>query len=164
MATVSDKLTSMINEQINAEFESAYLYLEMANFYAEKGFTGISSWFNVQAKEEVEHATKFIGYLTQEEKKVILTDIKATKIVFKDLREPLVEQLDHERLVTKLIYGLVGQAEEDKDYRSLSFLKWYVDEQTEEEEHSRNMIEHYDLIKDDVTALLKWDAELGKRE
>lgn len=164
MATVSEKLVDLINKQITAEFESAYLYLGMSQYYEEKGFVGLGAWFLKQAKEENEHALKFIAYLNQEDKKVVLADIHAPKEVYKDLREPLVEQLKHEELVTSLIYGLVAQAEKDKDYRSISFLKWYVDEQTEEEEHSRILIEQYDFLKGDVAALLKWDHELGERK
>lgn len=164
MATVSKELVGMINKQITAEFESAYLYLGMSQYYEEEGYTGLGAWFLKQAEEENEHALKFIAYLNQEEKKTVLEDIRAPKEVYKDLREPLVEQLKHEELVTSLIYALVEQAEKDKDYRSLSFLKWYVDEQTEEEEHSRLLIEQYDKVKNDVSALLKWDHELGERK
>ena len=164
MATVSEKLVALINKQITAEFESAYLYLGMSQYYEEEGFAGLGAWFFKQATEQNEHAVKFINYLNQEEKKVILEDIHAPKEVYKDLREPLVEQLKHEELVTSLIYALVEQAEKDKDYRSLSFLKWYVDEQTEEEEHSRLLIQQYDMLKGDVAALLKWDHELGERK
>lgn len=153
----------MINDQIQAEFESAYLYLGMSQFYEEKGFTGLAAWFQKQASEENEHALKFIAYLNQEEKKVVLKDIHAPKEVYEKMDEPLKKQLAHEELVTSLIYGLVSQAEADKDYRSLSFLKWYVDEQTEEEEHSRDLINQFEMMKGDVAALLKWDHELGKR-
>lgn len=164
MAEISKTLAEMINKQINAEFESAYLYLGMSNYYIGRGFIGLGSWFATQAKEENEHAEKFIAYLNQEGHKVILSDIKAPKEEYGDLREPLVKQLAHEQGVTALIYALVNQAEKDKDYRSLSFLKWYVDEQTEEEAHSRDLILQYDFMKDDVAALLRWDKTLGKRD
>lgn len=164
MAEVSEKLVKLINEQINAEFASAYIYLDIENFYVEKGLNGFAAWFKMQAKEEVEHAEKFIAYLHQEGKKVVLTDIKAPKNNFNTLKDPLDLQLEHEQYVTSLIYGLVAQAEADKDYRSLSFLKWYVDEQTEEEEHSRNLISAFELYGNDPASLMKLDKELSERK
>lgn len=163
MAKVSEKLIQLINEQIRAEYESAYIYLEIANYYEEQGWYGFAGWFNKQYKEEVEHAEKFIKYVHEQGYKVVLEDIRAPKNTYKDLREPLAKQLEHEELVTSLIYGLMDQAVADKDYRSQSFLKWYVDEQTEEEEHSHELIELYDRYSVDPIGMIKLDKKLGKR-
>lgn len=161
---MSNKMVDLINAQINAELASAYIYQNIENYYEEKGLLGFAAWFKKQTQEEIEHAEKFIAYLHEEGKKVVLSDIKAPHDVFADAEEPLKLQLKHEEYVTSLIYGLVEQATEDKDYRSLSFLKWFVDEQTEEEAHSRGLIDAYELYGKDPASLMKLDHELGERK
>lgn len=164
MATISKKLAALINEQINAELYSAYLYQDIANYYYAEKLIGFSKWFDKQAEEELEHAKKFIEYLRENGHAVVLKDVKAPKNAFKTIRDGLALQLTHEEAVTALIYKIMDQAVEDKDYRSQNFLKWYVDEQTEEEAHSHELLEKFDLYGSDVAILYKLDKELGERK
>lgn len=163
MAKVSKELVAMINEQINAELESAYIYLEITNYYRFKGMNGFANWFTKQYKEEMEHAEKFMHYLHQEGEQVVLKDVRAPKHEFKSDREPLELQLGHEELVTSLIYKLMDKALEEKDYRTESLLRWYVDEQTEEEEHARDLLEMYDVYAKDNIGLIRMDEKLAQR-
>lgn len=161
---ISEKTTALINEQINAELASAYLYQGIAEYYAFAGYVGFAKWFKAQAKEEVEHAEKFIDYLEEQGKKVLLSDIKApSNEEYRDLREPLEIQLTHEEHVTALIYGIVAQAKEERDYGTERFLDWYVKEQVEEEANARALLGEYDLAKEHGE-VLHLDSKLGKRE
>jgi len=164
MAEISKAMSDLINRQIQAELESSYLYQSMVSFYEEKGLHGFSHWFSVQAKEEVEHAEKFIHYLYAQEKKVVLYDIHAPKVTFQSLRDPLEEQLKHEQLVTSLIYQLMDLARQEKDYRTEQLLSWFVSEQTEEEEHSKALLEAFDFAGDDKIGVFQLDQKLAERK
>lgn len=164
MAKLTKPMVNLINEQIQAELESAYLYLAMSNYYTEKGFPGFGTWFKKQAEEEEEHAEKFIDYLHGNDEKVVLMDIKASKEEYKDLRTPLASQYAHEQVVTSMIYKLMDLAIEEKDYRTQEMLRWFVSEQYEEEETARTLLEQYDLYGTDLAALMKLDHELGERK
>lgn len=157
-------MVKAINEQVIAELESSYIYLNIANYYVEKGLCGFGSWFKKQASEEVEHAEKFIDYLHSNGEKVVLADISAPKDKFKDDRSPLLKQVEHEELVTSLIYKLMDLAIEDKDYRTQEMLRWFVSEQAEEEEHSHELLDKYDRYGKDLTALMHLDKELAQRK
>ena len=160
---ISENITKMINGQIKAEFESAYLYQDIANYYYEKGLHGFASWFQVQAKEEVEHAEKFIAYLHQEGKNVVLGDIKKLGKDYASLEEPLQIQIDHEALVTSLIHAIYAAARKEDDFRTESFLVWFVDEQAEEEEHSRNLLQEFKFAEK-ADALIDVDRALAERK
>lgn len=164
MAELSKKMVSSINDQINAELVSAYIYLDIADYYVEKGMVGFGAWFKKQAKEEIEHAEKFIDYLHANGAKVVLADVTAPKDKYDDLRAPLVKQVEHEEYVTSLIYKLMDLAVKEKDYRTQELLRWFVQEQFEEEEHSHNLLDQYDLYGKDIAALMKLDKELGERK
>ena len=164
MTTISDTIATMINEQINAELYSAYLYQEIADFYHGKGLPGFARWFDKQAQEELEHAKKFIDYLRHYGKKVVLQDVKAPQAVLQDIRDGLKLQVEHEGEVTSLIDKIMDQAILEKDYRTQSFLKWFIDEQVEEESHSAELLERYDLYGKDLSLLARLDHELGERK
>lgn len=164
MATISKQLTDLINEQINAEFFSAYLYQHIADWFYEQKLIGFAKWFDHQAEEELEHGKKFLDYLRENGVKVVLKDIKAPKNTIKDVRSALALQLSHEESVTAMIDKLMDQAISDKDYRSQSFLKWFIDEQIEEEAHSHELVDKYDLYGSDLSILYRMDKELGERK
>ena len=164
MAKLSKKMITAINDQITAELESSYIYLNIANYYVEKGLCGFGTWFKKQAEEEVEHAEKFIDYLHANGAKVVLATITAPKDKFKDDRAPLLKQVEHEGLVTSLIYKLMDLAIEEKDYRTQEMLRWFVTEQAEEEAHSQELLDKYDYYGKDLAALMKLDKELGERK
>ncbi len=143
---ITKKVEKLLNEQINKELFSAYLYLDMANFYADKNLDGFANWFTVQAKEEVAHAQIFMDYMNEIGVKIVLEAIAKPGIEFKDLKAPLVESLKHEEFVTASIHTLMDAAVEDKDYRTKMILDWFVKEQIEEEANADELINHFDMI------------------
>lgn len=162
---LNEKLVDLINHQINKELESAYLYLDFANYFDEKGLTGFAHWYKVQAKEEVEHAEKFIDYLHDENEKVRLMAIDAIECNCSSDFDVLENGLKHEIYVTRLINELYAEAEKLCDYRTLRFLDWFINEQAEEEKNAHELIDRYELfVKDCASGLYQVDKELGKRE
>lgn len=153
-----------MNGQINAELWSAYLYLSMSLDAQDKGFPGIAQWFFVQWKEEQAHAEKFISYLSDRMEKVYLEEIDSVPQEWDSPLDMFQDALEHERKVTKLIYQLMERAVDDKDYASVSFLKWFVDEQVEEEKSVDDIITALVRIADKPDAMFHLDHELGKRK
>ena len=161
---LSKKIEKLLVDQVNAELYSGYLYLHMADFYAEKGLMGFASWFKKQAEEEVEHGLKIRDYLHQENSVLPLAPIAAPEGDFKELKEPLLLQLAHEKKVTALINVIYKAAREEGDYRTERFLDWFIDEQVEEEENALALIEKFELLGKEGQGLYLLDKELGKRE
>ena len=156
-ATVS----KLLNEQINKEMYSAYLYLDMANFYVNKGLNGFANWFNKQAKEEMEHAIKFMHYLQDNGFEVSLEAIAKPALAYKELREPLVEAYKHETFVTASINNIYAEAVKVSDFRTMEFLNWFVSEQKEEEKNANDNIVYFDWAY--PTGLFALDAKLAGR-
>lgn len=158
---INPKVKELMNVQINKEIYSAYLYLEFANYFQEIGLNGFASWYKKQAEEELEHAMKFNDYLYSQGEKVELLPVEAPKVKFDGPRDALVQGLKHEEYVTSLIEKIFQAAREGNDYRSIRFLNWFIDEQTEEEENAHELIGKFDLAKDQLYLL---DKELKKRD
>lgn len=130
---MNHKVATLLNEQINKEFYSAYLYLDIANFYTRKGLDGFANWYEIQAKEEQDHAMLMYRYLQNNGVEVTLEAIAKPDKTFVTLTDPLKAGLEHERYVTSLINTIYEAAHEDKDFRTTQFLDWFVKEQGEEE-------------------------------
>lgn len=160
---LSKKLEEALNEQINAEFWSAYLYLSMAADMSDKGFAGISNWFNIQFKEEQDHAMKIYNYVLSRGGRVELKPIKEVETEWKNPLKAFEETLKHERVVTSLINELYDLALQEKDYATQSMLKWFIDEQVEEEESAQDIISKLKLIGDNGYGLYQFDKELAAR-
>ena len=157
------KIISLMNEQINKEFYSAYLYLDFANFYEAKGLLGFSSWFRIQAKEEQDHGLMFYQYLQNNNATVELKQISAPSHKCEKIEDPLYESLKHEQYVTESINKIFAQALDDKDYRSMEFLNWFIKEQSEEENSAQTLITKMKLYGSDCKGLYMLDNELGLR-
>lgn len=157
------KVADLLKDQVNKEFFSAYLYLAMSNFYHEKSLDGFGHWFDVQAREELDHALKMLKYLQDNDEKVTLEAIAAPEANFTDLRQPLVKALEHEKYVTSLINAIYGQARKVDDYRCCQFLDWFIAEQGEEEKSTSDLIAKYDLLGGDAKGLYLLNSELGTR-
>lgn len=160
---ISKKMEKAINEQINKELYSAYLYLAMAAQAEAMGLKGFGAWFALQAKEEVEHAMKFFGYMNEQGARVRLAAIEQPAAEFASARAMFQETLKHEKFVTRSIYSLVDLAVAEKDHATNSFLKWYVDEQVEEEAHAQEIVDQLKLIGDSSNSLFYLDRQLGAR-
>lgn len=160
---VSKKLEKAINEQINAELWSAFLYLSMSMHFEHEGLPGVANWFKMQFMEEQDHAHKFMNYLNAKGNKVELKAIDKVDVSWDSVLHAFEETLKHERIVTGLIHELVALAREEKDYATENMLQWFVDEQVEEEETAQGLIDGLRLIGDNGFGLYTFDKDLAKR-
>ena len=161
---LSERIAGMLNEQIVKEMYSAYLYHDMANYYAHRGLKGFASWFSVQAREELEHAMKINGYLLDEGIRPSLGAIAAPEMEYPDDRAPLAAAYEHEKRVTASIDAIFKAADDEDDIRTKRFLGWFVDEQAEEERSSADLISEYDLFGATGHGLYLLDSKLKERK
>ena len=160
---LQQSLIDLINQQVNKEFYSAYLYLDIANFYRDKGLDGFANWYTVQAQEERDHAMLFYQYLHNNNVKVQLEAIAKPDKPFGDLTAPLKVGLEHEQYVTSLINDICAAAHQAKDFRTLQFLDWFVKEQGEEETNATDLITKMELFGSDPKGLYMLNSELKAR-
>ncbi len=157
------KVIELLNDQINKEFYSAYLYLEIANFFDDLDLDGFANWYNIQAQEERDHALLFLRYLQSNGIKPELKAIDKPDKVFVKPIDPLYAGAEHERFVTDLIHNIYDAAYSVKDFRTMQFLDWFVKEQGEEEENADKLIAKFKLFGDDPKSLYLLDQELAAR-
>ena len=157
------KVIELLNDQINKEFYSAYLYLDIANYYTDNDLDGFANWYNIQAQEERDHAMLFLKYLQSNGEKVTLKAIDQPEKEFKTHIDPLLTGAEHERYVTNLIHTIYDEAYSVKDFRTMQFLDWFVKEQLEEEENADKLVSKYKLFGDDPKSLYLLDQELAAR-
>lgn len=160
---LNNKVQDAINAQINAEFWSAYLYLSMSMHFANEGYDGIANWFAIQFKEEQDHATIFMNYVNSRDGKVLLAPIAAVDTEWVSPLAAFEATLAHEKKVTALINDLYAVAVEEKDYATQNMLKWFIDEQVEEEQNARGYIDALKKIGDNGYGLYMFDKELAAR-
>ena len=157
------EIAILINDQINKELFSSYLYLHMANYYTLENLSGFANWFNVQVQEELAHARFFIQYLQDHGEVVSLKTIDADTTEFKNFVEPLKLALKHERLVTASIENIYAHALEQRDFRTTQFLDWFIKEQGEEEKSTEDLLKKFELFASDGKGLYLLDTELSTR-
>lgn len=160
---LSKKIEDALNAQINAELWSSYLYLAMSAHFAKEGKSGFENWFRIQALEEKDHAMKFFDYIITRSGKVDLQPIKAVPKTWKSPLDVFEAVLKHEQAVTAMINKLVAIAKEENDYATESMLKWFVDEQVEEEATASQYIDALKMIKDNGFGIYTLDRELKNR-
>ena len=160
---LSEKLHTAINEQINAELWSAYLYLAMSMDAESKGFKGVANWFYVQWLEEQDHAHILMNYLNSRDCKVTLKPIAEVRTEWDSVLEMYQETLRHEKVVTSLINNLAAIAAEDRDFASSNMLVWFINEQVEEEESARDMIFAVEAVEGNKYGMYQLDKELAAR-
>lgn len=160
---LDQKVSALLNTQVNQEFYSAYLYLDFSNYYAYEGMDGFSNWYKVQTQEERDHAMLMLQYLINNGEKVTLDAIAKPDKTFAQFSDPLRFGLEHERYVTSLINGIYAAASEAKDFRTMQFLDWFVKEQGEEEKNAEDLIKKFDLFGGDPKGLYMLDSELKAR-
>ena len=157
------KVYELLNDQINKELYSGYLYLTFADYYEDAGLKGFANWYMIQAQEERDHALIFRKYLLENGCPVKMLAIAEPDKTFDDLMGPLEAALEHEKYVTSLINGIYAAADEVKDYRTMQFLKWFIDEQLEEEANASEMVSNMKLFGSDPRGLYELDREyLGR--
>ncbi len=160
---LSQKLHDAINAQINAELWSAYLYLSMSMDAESKGLKGVANWFYVQFREEQDHARIFMNYLNSRDAKVELAPIAEVPTEWPSVLAMFSQTLEHEKKVTSLINNLAAIAAADNDYASSNKLVWFIDEQVEEEESAREMIDAFEAVEGNKYGLYMLDKELAAR-
>ena len=160
---LSAKVKDLLNAQVNAEFYSAYLYLDFSNYYKDEGLDGYSNWYMIQAQEERDLAMLFIKYLQQQGEAVVLDAINKPDKEFNGFIDPLKYGAEHERHVTALINNIYAAAYEEKDFRTMQFLDWFVKEQAEEEENADDNVTKFELFGSDKRSLYELDAEMKAR-
>ncbi len=157
------KVHELLNQQINKEFYSAYLYLEFSNYFKAKGLDGFANWYMIQAQEERDHAMLFYEYLQNQNETVVLEAIDKPETSFSCHADVLKAGLEHEEYVTSLINGIYGAAYDVKDFRTMQFLDWFVKEQSEEETNANDLISKMDLFGSDPKSLYMLNQELAGR-
>ncbi|MGH4122775.1 MAG: ferritin [Clostridium sp.] len=160
---ISEKLLNELNKQINFELYSAHIYLAMAAYCASEDFDGFSNWFKVQAEEEKFHAMKFYNYVNEMNGRIVLEGMPDPQNDFKSLLEAFQISYNHEKIVTSKIYNLTDIATEEREHATISLLKWFIDEQVEEESNFSGLIKRLERINDDPTSLYLLDTELAAR-
>lgn len=160
---LSSNLYKAINEQINAELWSAYLYLSMSMDCQAKGYNGIANWFYVQFQEEQAHARIFMNYLNSRDAKVELLPIAEVRTSWDSVLDMFKQTLEHEKKVTGLINNIAAIANEDRDYASINRITWFIDEQVEEEESAREMIAAFEAVEGNKYGMYMLDKELAAR-
>ena len=156
-------LTDRINEQINLEWYSAYLYLGISNYYIDRNLNGFGNWYLIQSQEERDHALLMIKYLQNNSEKVLLQNVQAESSDYPDFKAPAVRALEHEQRVTASINNIYAAAYEQKDFRTMQFLDWFVKEQGEEEKNEEDIVRRYELFGSDPRGLYLLDSELSAR-
>ena len=157
------KVHALLNQQINKEFYSAYLYLDFSNYFKAQGLDGFANWYMVQAQEERDHAMLFYTYLQNENMPVTLEAIGKPDKVFTCHMDVLKAGLEHEKYVTSLIHDIYAEAYKIHDFRTMQFLDWFVKEQGEEETNANDMITKMELFGSDPKSLYMLNQELAAR-
>lgn len=160
---LSKKLHDALNAQVNAEFWSAYLYLSMSADAAAKGHKGVANWFAVQFREEQDHARILMNYILARGSEVRLAPIAEVRTSWKSPLEMFRDTLEHEKKVTAMIDNLCRIAADDHDFASSNMLVWFVDEQVEEEESAKDLIDALEQVDDSKLGLYMIDKELAAR-
>lgn len=160
---LNKKVADLINDQINKEFYSAYLYLDMSNYFERRGLNGFANWYKIQAQEERDHAMLFYQYLQNNDYPVTLEAIGKPDKVYNVDMDVLKSGLEHEEYVTALINNIYSEAHQIKDFRTMQFLDWFIQEQGEEESNARDLITKMELFGGDSKGLYMLNQELSGR-
>ena len=160
---LSKNMEKALNEQINAEVFSTYLYLSMAAWFHSKKLAGFGHWMEAQAREEWEHTMKFFHYVDERGGRVLLAKIDAPQAEWESPLEAFKAAYEHEKYITGRIHKLVALAREESDYATENFLQWFVTEQVEEESSTGRVVDQIEMVAGSRQGLFMLDRELGAR-
>ena len=160
---INKVMQDAMNDQINKELYSSYLYLSMAAYFEDRNLSGFAHWMRIQEAEEREHAMKIYDFILERGGKVNLKAIDAPKTEWKSSLEVAEEVAAHEATVTASIYSLYETALKEKDYPAQVMLQWFISEQVEEEKNAAEIVANLKLIEERGTAVLMLDHRLAKR-
>ena len=157
------KIEELLNDQMNFEFYSSYIYMAMAAYCDSIDLTGFAHWFKIQVQEEMYHATKFYNYIFDRGGRAYFTQINATGKEWDSVKAAFENALEHEKIVTGRINDIMSEAIEKRDHATTSFLNWFVDEQVEEEASVDAIIKKLDLVQNSANGIFMLDKEVGAR-
>lgn len=160
---LSERLLNELNEQIKYEFDASHIYLAMAGYFADENLDGFENFFLVQAEEERTHAMKLYEFVNEMGARVEIKGFDSPKNDYSSPVEAFEAALNHEKFVTGRIYKMMDMALEEKEHATVSFLKWFVDEQVEEEDSMSRILAKLNMVADHGAGLLMLDRELSKR-
>ena len=160
---IKKAVETALNEQINAEFHSAYIYLSMSSYFLSAGLGGYANWMRVQYQEELAHATRFFDYVNERGGRVKLTPVQEVQVDFSGIVDVFEKTLEHEQVVTGMIDRLMDLSIQESDHATKSFLQWFVDEQVEEEANVEQILNNLKLINGEGQGLLMMDREMQTR-
>jgi ferritin len=160
----SKTVLDAMNDHLNNEFYSSYLYLAMEAYCESINLPGAAHWMRIQAEEENAHAMKFYSHIHDRGGRVVLQAIAQPPVDFASMLEVFQQALDHEREVTARIHQLYSLPHQEQDYPTQTFLQWFVNEQVEEERTATQIVETLKMIGDNNVALLMLDRELAARQ
>ncbi|WP_312825066.1 ferritin [Epilithonimonas sp.] len=160
---VTDKIAKLINEQITKEQYAAHYYLSMSAWFSSKDLDGIANYFRVQSKEELMHADKMFDYLNDVGGEIVIGEIPKPPHEFESAIDIFEKALEHEKIVTKSIFNIVKNANDESDFATTSFLQWFINEQVEEEANASQYVTKIKMVSDNPSALYLFDQELAQR-
>jgi ferritin len=160
---LSKKMEKALNEQLNAELYSAYLYLAMSAWFESQNLPGFAAWMRIQHREETVHGMKFFKFVTERRGRVALKAIEEPGKEWKSSLAAFEAAFEHEQYITGRIGDLVNLAVEEKDHAANAFLQWFVNEQVEEEASVDSIVQKLKMAEKSPGAILMLDHELGKR-
>ena len=161
---LSKTLEKALNEQVNSEYYSAFLYLSMSSYFESVNLLGMAAWMRMQYEEEIIHAIKIFDMIVEMEGKVELKPIDGPPKEFKSPLDVFTKSLEHERKVTGMINNIYSLARKENNYAVQSALQWFIDEQVEEEKSALEIVQQLKMIGDETTPLLMLDSKLSSRE
>lgn len=160
---ISKKMEQALNEQLNRELFSSYLYLSMATYFENSNYVGMAQWMRLQAEEEHAHSMKFFTFIQKIGGRVILEQIDKPQSEWNTPKKAFEDALEHEEYITKNINELTDLAIDERDHSTKTFLQWYIDEQVEEEANVNEIVQKFNLIGESKSGLYMLDRELGAR-
>jgi len=160
---ISRKMQDALNDQVTAEFYSAYLYLSMSTYLESVDLPGYANWMRIQYQEEKSHAEKILDYVMERDGRALINSFDAPPTEWKSPIQVFEAAYEHEQHVTSLINALVDTALSEKDHASHIFLQWFVNEQVEEEAAVKTIVQQLKLLGDSKSGMFQLDRELGSR-
>ncbi|MFW5789693.1 MAG: ferritin [Bacillota bacterium] len=157
------EILEALNDQLNAELESAYIYQAMAAMFEDEGYTGFAAWMDMQALEEQEHARKFYDFINERGSRVKLSSISEPPFEWDSPKAAFEAALEHEEYISDRINNLVALARKHDDYATEIFLQWFVNEQVEEEDSVNEIVDKLEKVGDKGRGLYMLEKELGAR-
>ncbi|MBW7991946.1 MAG: ferritin [Planctomycetes bacterium] len=160
---ISKKMEEALNEQVNAELYSSYLYLSMESYFKSQNINGFANWMRIQTQEEVMHVMKIYDFINERGGRVLLKAIEGPPTEWNSALAVFKAIYEHEQKVTGLINDLVDLAIKEKDHATNSFLQWFVNEQVEEEATADEIVQQLKMIENAPGGIFMFDRELGQR-